>query len=248
MSEETLDMRDEDRLPWLEAVEEDDTEGLGVGKLLLFVFGGLAVVAVIVGVAFWANSGGDEGASGELIAAPEGEYRVRPDEAGGMEVEGEGDAAFAASEGENPDARIDPSAVPEEPVAGRREAASEGEASRSGAAGATGSASARIPESGGQLADSAPSRSTDSGNAPSASSGRLIQLGAFSSEAAANRAWRSLSGRYDYLASLDQAVSTVEAGGRTLYRLRAAAGTAEEARRICGRLRVATEDCSVVTN
>ncbi|MCA1749931.1 MAG: SPOR domain-containing protein, partial [Parasphingopyxis sp.] len=86
------------------------------------------------------------------------------------------------------------------------------------------------------------------GSAPSASSGRLIQLGAFSSEAAANRAWQSLSGRYGYLSSLDQSVSSIEAGGRTLYRLRAAAGSAEDARRICGRLRVATEDCSIVAN
>ena len=244
MSEETMDMRDEDRLPWLEAVEEDEAEGLGIGKLLIFILGGLAVVAAVIAIAFWANSGGDETANGELIAAPEESYRVRPSEAGGMEVEGEGDTAFAASEGENPDARIDPSAVPEQPVTGRRTAEGSGEASESTT---TGSSSARIPDSSQRIASSTPRRRPDS-SAPSASSGRLIQLGAFSSEAAANRAWQSLSGRYDYLSSLDQSVSTVEAGGRTLYRLRAAAGSAEDARRICGRLRVATEACSVVVN
>lgn len=249
MSEETMDMRDEDRLPWLEAVEEDDGEGLGLGKLLGLILLGVVAVALVVAAAVWLGGRDAPDESGELIAAPEEDYRVRPPEAGGMEVEGEGDAAFAASEGENPDGRIDPSAVPEEPVAGRRAAETAGEsASAAAQGGSAGSASARIPESGGRLADAAPRRSGGSARPAGAASGTMIQLGAFSSEAAANRAWSSLSGRYNYLSSLDKSVSTVEAGGRTLYRLRAAAGSAENARTICGRLRVATEDCSVVVN
>lgn len=243
MSDDTMAI-DEDRLPWLEAVEEDDDEGVGIGKLVAGILLALLAVALIVGGIFWLRDRGPaEGGGADLIAAPEGDYRVRPEESGGMEVEGEGDAAFAASEGESPEGRIDPSAVPEEPVEGRRAAAA-AEAPAPAAEGARGSASARISAS---RPAATPRREAPAG-AATAASGRLVQLGAFSSEAAANRAWSTLSSRYDYLGSLDRTVTSVEAGGRTLYRLRADAGSAEAARSLCGRLRVAQEACSVVVN
>ena len=37
--------------------------------------------------------------TGELIAAPEGPYKVRPEEEGGMQIEGQGELAFATSQG-----------------------------------------------------------------------------------------------------------------------------------------------------
>ena len=111
----------EDRLPWLEAVDEDDrSEGPGAAKLIAFVVIGLLAIGLIVGGLFWMGSrvGQEGGATGEpeVIAAPEGDYKVKPDDPGGMKVEGEGDTAFATSEGANPNARIDVSAVPETPV------------------------------------------------------------------------------------------------------------------------------------
>ena len=242
MTEDTLEMREDDRLPWLEAVEEDEDDGVGLGKLLLMALAGLAVVAVVIAAIMYVNGGNRTQGDGELIAAPEQDYRVRPSEAGGMEVEGEGDASFAASEGETPVGRIDPTAVPEQPVQGRRASAP------ANAPPSAGSSTARIPPSSQRLAanDRQPAASSGSGASPS--SGRLIQLGAFSSEAAANRAWQTLSGKYAYIGSFEKHVSSVEAGGRTLYRLRAAAASSGAARQACDRLRVATEDCSVVVN
>ncbi len=73
-----------------------------------------------------------------------------------------------------------------------------------------------------------------------------IQLGAFSSEAAAAKAWTNLSKRFPYLADLGKSVSPATTGGKTVYRLRAAAGTAANAASLCGKLRVAGENCVVV--
>ncbi len=81
--------------------------------------------------------------------------------------------------------------------------------------------------------------------APEAS-GAVIQLGAFSSEARARTAFRSLADRYVYLQGLTPLIVPVTADGRTLYRLRVPAGSSAAARDLCGRLRVAGEACQIV--
>ena len=73
-----------------------------------------------------------------------------------------------------------------------------------------------------------------------------IQLGAFSSEAAAAKAWTNLSKRFPYLADLGKSVAPVKTGDKTVYRLRASTGTAANAASLCGKLRVAGENCVVV--
>lgn len=104
-----LNLDDPDRLPWLETAdgyEYDD--GPSPLKIASLVLGGLALLAAIVGGIYWMQrnqaTGGD--GNGELIAAQEGNYKVKPDEAGGKSFEGEGDAAFAASEGKKTTAVI----------------------------------------------------------------------------------------------------------------------------------------------
>ena len=205
---------EDDRLPWLEAVDEED-EGAGpsVAKLVAAVVIGLITIGLIVGGLFWLGSRG-EGGEGELITAPEGEYKVKPDDPGGMEVEGEGDTAFAASEGAEPKGRLNVDAVPEAPVTAQPKAQPQPNAPQ---------AKAPPPEA--------------------AAPGATVQLGAFSSQAAANRAWAALSGRFTYLEPLSHNVAPVESGGRTLYRLRASGSGAAD---ICGRLQVAGETCVVV--
>lgn len=81
---------------------------------------------------------------------------------------------------------------------------------------------------------------------PATSSGTVLQLGAFSSEAKAKAAWKSFTGRYGYLAGLEQAIAPLERDGKTLYRLRATgAASSGQAVDLCARLRVAGEQCSV---
>lgn len=84
------------------------------------------------------------------------------------------------------------------------------------------------------------------GQAASSGTGSVLQLGAFSSQARARAAFKSLADRYGYLEGLEPVIVPVESDGKTLYRLRAAAPGAAAAKDICGRLRVAGEACAVV--
>ncbi|MGO4908663.1 SPOR domain-containing protein [Pseudorhodobacter sp. W20_MBD10_FR17] len=71
-----------------------------------------------------------------------------------------------------------------------------------------------------------------------ASGTRLVQLGAFDSEAIARSEWDRLSGKFsDLLADKTRIVQSAQSGGRTFYRLRAL-GFADEAdsRRFCSAL------------
>jgi hypothetical protein len=221
---------EEDRLPWLEAVEEED-EGRGPSalKLIASVLIGLVAIALIVGGLFWLGNRNQGGGNGEVIAAPQGDYKVRPDNPGGMNVQGSGDTAYAASEGQQPQGQLNAGAVPEAPVA--RAAANPA------------ATSAATPPQPRPAAPPAPAHPAPPRPAPAAGGGGSIQLGAFSSEASANRAWAGLSGRFHYLAPLTHSVIPVQAGGRTLYRLRAGGPGAAD---VCRRLRIAGEDCSVV--
>src|SRR4051812_13020796 len=116
------DMDEGDRLPWLEAVEEDDGgDGPSALKLIVAVLIGLAAIGGIVGGLFWLGNRHSDGGSagpGEVatLKAPEGAYKVRPENPGGMKVQGQGDTSFAASPGAEPKGQIDTNAVPEAPV------------------------------------------------------------------------------------------------------------------------------------
>lgn len=218
-ADEPMELGDEDRLPWLEAVDEEGArEGPSAAKLIAFVVIGLVAIGLVVGGLFW--MGNRDSADGEprLITAPKGDYKVKPEEPGGMKVEGEGDTAFAASEGADPKGRIDVNALAEAPVA-------------PAPAKAKGAAPADKPAP-------APKAAT-----PEAAGGATIQLGAFSSPAAANAAWKALSGRFTYLAPLGHSVTPVASGEKTLYRLRA---SGPDAANLCGRLRVAGESCVTI--
>jgi hypothetical protein len=235
---------DDDRLPWLEAVDEDDDrDGPSAAKLIAFVVIGLVAIGLIVGGLFWMGSrtgGSDPGVEGgELIAAPADDYKVKPEEPGGMKVEGKGDTTFAASAGQEPKGTIDMGAVPEEPIAaaprpqpqpgqGQPKAGREIEV-------AVASTPARPAPAPGRPAAPAQAQAPAAGGG-----GPGIQLGAFSSLASANGAWKNLSTRFKYLEPLSHTVVPVQSGGKTLYRLRASGG---DIKGICGRLRVAGESC-----
>jgi hypothetical protein len=217
---------EEDRLPWLEAVEGDDaSDGPSPLKLIMGVLIMLVAIGAVVGGLFWMNSRSDSGsATGEpeLIKAETGDYKTKPDQAGGMTVEGEGDTAFAASEGADPKGAINTNGVSEAPMTQTPPAAPPQQAP------------APAPKA-------EPKQEAPAAPAPApAAGGASIQLGAFSSQAGANAAWKAMSGRFRYLAPLTHSVVPVQSGGKTLYRLRASGPGAAD---ICGRLKVAGESC-----
>lgn len=231
-----LDLDDEDRLPWLEpAIDDEADDRISPLRLLGLILLGLALIGVVVAGVWWMQNRNGAGGAGEgqLIAAPTEDYKIAANEADAKKFDGEGDASFAASEGVARDGRIDPSRVPEAPIA-KTAPAPAGPA----------------PAAPNKPAASVTARVTDETSArPTATSrpaagGAMIQLGAYGSASGAKDAWTKLSKRFAYLAPLAMTVEPAQVGGGTVYRLRASAGG--QAGTICGKLKVAGESCMVV--
>jgi hypothetical protein len=213
-------LAEEDRLPWLEPIEEEDN-GPSPGKLIAAVLLGLVVIGVIVGGLFWYGNRAAKSGDPEVIAAPEGSYKVRPDSPGGMQVDNQASTQVATSDGKEKTSSVNPG--------GERLAAAP---ATNGAQPRPGTAPAPAPQR-----PQAPAQQARL-------SGPTIQVGAFPSEAAANGEWARLAGRYPYLRGLQHAVQVHQRGGQTFYRLRAAGGQASA---LCGRLRAAGQPCMDVS-
>lgn len=248
-----LSLQDEDRLPWLEAVEDDEEEGISSSKILGFVLASLVALAVVVGGIWWLRGqqaplpGSSEDT---LIAAQEGDYKVKPNDPGGMKVEGQGDSAFAASEGAVANGKVDMNAQPEAPVAGSKMPPPPASPAKPVAVGQ--SATTAIPANAGKIAvkppvGAAPARPAIAAPAAMAASGPgLVQLGAFGSEAMANKAWSAMTAKTPQLASLPKSVAAAAVGGNTVYRLRANAGSAAAASQVCASVKAGGGSCMVV--
>ena len=239
MTDQTIEEA-EDRLPWLESVEEGGPPRAPVWRLALIIVAIAALVAAIVyaGMALQRQRTTDGG--GALIQAEKGDYKVKPDDPGGMKVDGDGDTVFATSAGDAANGSVNLGAVPEAPVAGRP-------APKAGPTpGATPTARVvtEVPRTAGSLSPkSLPAPALRS--VPMSGGGSVVQLGSFPSEATANAAWQSLSARFGYLAPLGKSVQQAEVKGRTVYRLRVNAGSATQAGEICAKLKVAGEPCFI---
>jgi len=241
-----LGLEDEDRLPWLEAADGFEEDGeVSPARLLVMVLGGLLLIGAVLGGLWWIQNGGARG-NGELIAAQQGDYKVAPKTDGAKTFEGEGDASFSASEGAEPAGKVDPSRMPEEPAVTPDEREAAAKKSATDKAAAAKAAAVKVPPADKAKAVAAKAPDADAPPKTAASSGAMIQLGAFSSDAAAAKAWTSLSKRFAYLAELNKSVSPAKVGNGTVYRLRVSAGTTANATNLCGKLRVAGENCVVV--
>jgi hypothetical protein len=220
-----IELADEDRLPWLEAVEEDGNEGgPSVAKLVAAILIGLVAIGVIVGGLYWLGNRGPSADGNDIITAEKGDYKQRPENPGGMNLSGEGNASFAASEGAQLNGTLNVNGASTAP------------APRPAPAPAQTATATPAP------APARPAPAQPARPAP-APSGPAIQLGAFSSAGAANSAWTALAGRFRYLAPLSHSVVPVQSGGRTLHRLRA---SGPDSGNICRRLQAAGEACTPV--
>lgn len=219
-----LSLQEEDRLPWLEAVETDEEdEGVTGSKLMGLVLAGLLAIGVLVGGIWWLRNQQGPSGDGTLIAAQEGDYKVKPDEPGGMKVEGQGDASFAASEGAEANGKVDVNATPEAPVAVVKQ--SQVAAAKPGAPAAKPAVTAPL---------AAPA--TTPLAVPAPSGGGLVQFGAYGSQASADEAWATLSTKNPALARLAKSVLPAAVGGKTFYRLRANAGSPAAAVALCAKV------------
>lgn len=229
-----LGLQDEDRLPWLEAVESDDEdEGLSASKLLGFILAALIALGLVIGGIWWLRDQKGPSGDGTLIAAQEGDYKVKPDEPGGMKVEGQGDAAFATSEGAEANGKIDTNAKPEAPVAATKAAAA---APTAPVASGAKSVTTTVPSAGAKM----PAVPVPAG------AGGLVQLGAYGSQVSAEQAWTAMAGKVAGLSGMSKSVLPAAVGGKTVYRLRANAGNAQAAGALCGKAKAAGVPCMVV--
>jgi hypothetical protein len=98
---------DDDRLPWLESADDAPSGDGTAGKIMGFVLLGLVGLSIVLAAIYWlGGSGGAPDGDGSLIAAPKGDYKVRPKDRQEQKVEGTGDASFAVSQGEQPQGQL----------------------------------------------------------------------------------------------------------------------------------------------
>ena len=227
----------EDRLPWLESADDDYRDGPSAARVIVIVVALLAVLALAVWAFTSFRPASHAAGSGALIEAPSNDYKIKPDEPGGMKVDGEGDTVFSTSEGGGPDGAIDTRAVPEAPVAGKTVAAKAQDKGSSKVVTA-------VPAASGKLTAQSPQVAT-ARIAASGGGGAIVQLGSFPNEAGASLAWNALSKRFGYLAPLGKSVERAEVNGNTVFRLRVNAGSNGAASSLCGKLKVAGEACFI---
>jgi len=212
----------EDQLPWLQPVDdEDEPRGLSARKMLAAALV-VVMAALIIAATFFLLGRRETPVAGppELIHAPPGPYKVKPPNPGGLDISAESQTAFETSAGEDRDAQLDPSKLPN---AG---AVKPPEAPKPGATAESAKPATPAPE---------PAPKVTGGT------GSVIQLGAFANKAQAERAWTALSARFPSVAALNKMIVPFDHG----IRLRAGAGSAADAKQVCDTLKAAGENCFV---
>ena len=211
---------DPEALPWLEGVDdEDQPPAVSARKMMA------ALVLVLVGVAIIAGTsfllGREQGGSGppELIMAQPGPYKVKLDNPGGLDVSGDSRTAFATGAGEDQDSQLDVTRMDEPPPP--------------------------PPPAEGEPPKPEPPKAKPVEPAPTpapVAGGPTIQLGAYGSTAKAETAWKMLSSRFPAVGALSKQIVPYNGG----FRLRAVAGTSDQARAACSAVTAGGENCFVV--
>ena len=120
---------EDDALPWLEAVEdEDNPPAVSARKMLAALALVLVGVAIVAGTLFWLGRQDTGSGPPQLIKAEAGPYKVRPEDPGGLDVAGDSGTAYATGAGEDSDAQLDTSKLSEVPEAKDEPVAPHGDA------------------------------------------------------------------------------------------------------------------------
>ena len=217
------DSRYDEQLPWLQPVEdEDEPRGISARKMLAALALVLLAALIVAGTFFWlGRRNAIVSGPPELIHAAPGPYKVKPPTPGGLDISSESQTAFETSAGEDRDAQLDASKLPQGTVVKPPEEQPTAGAERP-------KAPPTAPE--------APAEAKATGGA-----GSVIQLGAFANQAQAERAWTALSSRFPSIAAMNKMIVPFAHG----IRLRAAAASSADAKQACDTLRAAGENCFV---
>src|SRR3546814_6273860 len=148
-----------------------------------------------------------------------------------MIVEGQGDTVYAAGAGSDPGGTIDLSALPEEPISRTAPGTEAGDAAvvvppartstnATPAKPATAVKPPAAPSTTASLPAAKPAaKPVEAAPAGTGNGSFGVQLGAFSSRAQAESAWKALSGRFAFIGAHDKATEPVGTGDATLYRM-----------------------------
>lgn len=219
LDDEQLTLADEDeRLPWLESGDEDDEDGgVDTGRIFGLALLALLALAVIIGGIWWF---GNRGPHPELVAD-------------GSTIE--------APEGPYKEKPADPGGKKFEGTGNLAPAVGEGQSREGRIADNAPKPAIDAPKSDDRAAPTAP-RATE---APAASGGVAVQVGAYSSKAAADAGWQRLQGQTDKLNGVSHRVVEGQADIGTVFRLQAVAGDATSASRLCSALKGDGVACQV---
>ena len=214
---------DEDSLPWLQEVEDEDApRGISGRAMLIGITLVALIAAAVAGGFYWLGSrGGPVSSEPELIEAPQTPYKVKPDEPGGLDIAGESQTTFETSAGEDVDSQLNLGATGREDV------------------------TTVAPKEQAKPDEQAPGppieKATPPKPMPSGAAGSVVQLGAFANRAQAERAWTALSSRFPSVAGLNKMIVPFSGG----IRLRAGASSPAQAQEVCNALKAAGEACFI---
>src|SRR5512147_2409121 len=109
---------DDQSLPWLEAVEnEDGPRAISARKMFVALVLVLLAGTIVAGTMFWlGRQNPAAGGAPELIRAEPGPYKVKPTDPGGLDVAGDSETAYSTSAGEDPDSVLDVRKLPVEMI------------------------------------------------------------------------------------------------------------------------------------
>ena len=225
---------DSEKLPWLDADEEEDAKPTDSGRVLGLVVLGLIALATIVGGIWWSTHRNPDAtlvADGSTIAAPSQAYKEAPKDPGGKTFEGTGNTAFAVSEGQTRAAKLGEGSAPAVPPP-------------SGAAVKPGFDTVKPPVA---FASATPAANSSAHSAANAApvAGPVVQVGAYSTRASAEAAWGRLSQQYSALSGQRHQTVEGKADIGTVFRLQALPGDASAAQTLCSKLKSAGLACQV---
>lgn len=214
----------DERLPWLESPDDDDfaQDRHNTGGLIRLVLVGLVLLGGIVGGIWWLTHRATQEAvvaDGSLVPAEPGPYKVLPTDPGGKQFAGTGDQTYVVLDGQSRAPQLAGSeAVPAAAPA------------------------APVPQP--SATPSAKPSATPS--AEPVARGVGVQVGAYSSKAAAEAGWTKLVAQSNgALSGVSHRIVTGTADIGTVYRLQAVAGDTAGATALCGRLKSSGIACQV---
>lgn len=238
-----LELNEDESLPWLESDEYDDGAGTVDTARIVGLVGFLVLLlALVIGGLWWLtnrNNGSDAVADGSTIEAPAGDYKERPDDAGGTEFAGTGDVAPATGEGQTREGTIadGSGAATGTPSKIEDSAAANAGASFTNGGASSGANSASETNGEGNAAAGAQAAST--------SGGVGVQVGAYGSKARAEAGWKELRGQSAALNGVKYRIVKGTADIGTVYRLQAVTANASAANALCGKLKADGLPCQV---